>query len=326
LEGFDKTWVELGTRRFGRYTNLPGGDFTLRLRGTNNDGVWNEQGAVVKVVVVPPFWQTWVFRISAALFVGALVIAGYRLRINRVQAHNRELERLVSERTREIEQLFEKTKELAVVEERNRLARDLHDSAKQKAFAALAQLGASRGVMKKDPLTARGHLDEAENLVYEVIQELTFLIQEMYPLALKEKGLVTVLREYIYEWENRTDIQVGLKVAGERELPLQVEQALYRIVQESLANIARHSRAGRVEVNLNYLEADVELTIQDNGAGFDPAQKPTGEGLRSMHERAAMIQGHFQIDSHPGRGTLIQVRVPGELRPLGLCGYGSHVC
>src|SRR5690606_17875026 len=105
-------------------------------------------------------------------------------------------------------ELFEQTKDLAVMEERNRLARDLHDSAKQKAFAALAQLGTVNGMSRNLPQELSPHLSEAETLIYEVIQELSFLIQEIYPIALQEKGLQTTLREYVFEWEHRNDAVV----------------------------------------------------------------------------------------------------------------------
>ena len=140
-------------------------------------------------------------------------------------------------------ELFEQTKDLAVMEERNRLARDLHDSAKQKAFAALAQLGnGTRHFKWKWKFRLHCILSEAENLVSDVIQELTFLVQEIYPIALQEKGLATTLREYIFEWENRNDITVKLVIRNERRLPLEVEQAIYRVTQEALANVARHSQ------------------------------------------------------------------------------------
>jgi NarL family two-component system sensor histidine kinase LiaS len=136
------------------------------------------------------------------------------------------------------------------MEERNRLARDLHDSAKQKAFAALAQLGTVRGLLNGHGNSATVHLGEAENLVTDVIQELTFLVQEIYPIALQEKGLATALREYIFEWENRNDATVQLVTHNDRRLPIDVEQAIYRVSQESLANIARHSHARRVDISL----------------------------------------------------------------------------
>ncbi len=310
LENFDTGWSPIGTRRFGRYTNLPGGDYKLHIKGSNNDGIWNETGVSIAVLVIPPIWQNWWFQASLVLLVVSVAYSGYQLRMRSIRNHNRKLEHQVMERTREIERLFEQTKELAVIEERNRLARDLHDSAKQKAFAALAQLGTARGVIQRDAKNAQSHVDEAENLVYEVIQELTFLIQEMYPLALEEKGLVTVLREYLYEWENRTEIQVNLKVAGERRLSLQIEQALYRIAQEGLANIARHSQATQVNINLDYSNGTVHMSVSDNGRGFDLAHKPPGVGLRSMQERAKMIKGQMKIEANPGQGTHIQINVP----------------
>jgi len=310
LENFDNGWIENSSLHFGRYTNLPGGSYTLRIKGSNNDGVWNENGAVLEVRVVPPFWQTWWFVSGVLVLIGGVAFVSYRLRVRSIKNRNRELEELVDVRAHEIEALFEQTKELAIIEERNRLARDLHDSAKQKAFAALAQLGVVRRLIAEKPDTAKAHLEEVENLVYEVIQELSFLIQEMYPLALEEKGLVTVLREYIYEWENRNNIHVLLRVEHQRRLPLQVEQALYRIVQESLANIARHSHATEVQIMLNYNGQTVELAVDDNGIGFETEQKPAGVGLRSMQERAEMIGGQLEIDSTPGSGTHIQISTP----------------
>ncbi|MBN1304238.1 MAG: GAF domain-containing protein [Anaerolineales bacterium] len=206
--------------------------------------------------------------------------------------------------------LFEQTKELAILEERNRLARDLHDSAKQKAFAALAQLGTANGVLKTNSTNAQKHVSEAENLVYEVIQELTFLIQEMYPLALKEKGLATTLREYIFEWENRSDIDVKLVIERERRLQLQIEQAIYRTIQESLANVARHSKATKVNMKLIYNEENLIVRVIDNGRGFNIDQRPAGMGLRSMRERIESVNGSVRVESAPGEGTIITIQVP----------------
>jgi NarL family two-component system sensor histidine kinase LiaS len=262
------------------------------------------------VTVIPPIWETWWFLTLSGLVIISVVWAGYRLRVRSIEARRWELERQVAERTREIERLFEQMKELAIIEERNRLARELHDSAKQKAFAALAQIGAASGLLQRNTAAAQNHIKEAENLVHDVIQELTFLIQEMYPLALKEKGLPTSLREYLFEWESRTDIHVILRVEAERRLPLNVEQALYRIAQESLANIARHSRASQAEVSLDYGEQAIRLEISDNGRGFEANQKPNGIGLRSIRERAESIGGQVSIESTPGNGTHIRVTIP----------------
>ncbi len=310
LEPFDKDWIEMGNRRIGRYTNLPGGEYTLKIKGSNNDGVWNKQGLSISIKVIPPFWSNVWFQATAILIAAGSIFTGYRLRLRNIQSHNRELERQVQERTVEIERLFEKTKELAVIEERNRLARDLHDSVKQKAFAAMAQLATAQTFISKNPSTARSHLEEAETLVSEVIEELTFLIQEMYPLVLKEKGLVSVLHSYIYEWQERNSIQVNLEVFNERRIDIQIEQAIFRVIQEALSNVARHSNAAKVDLTLLYSKNRIEMTIKDNGRGFDKAACMNGVGLQSMQERAHMIYGHLTITSAPGQGTSVRLVVP----------------
>ena len=310
LENYDTSWHMIDSEHKGQYTNVPGGEYTLRLMGSNNDGLWNEVGRSIKVIIIPPFWETWLFRGAAIFGVLALVFTAYRMRVKSVETYNRQLERQVSDRTQEIEQLFEKTKELVVVKERNRLARELHDSAKQKAFAALAQLGTANGILPRDPRAARLHLTEAENLVYQVIEELTFLIQEMYPVGLKEKGLAASLREYVFEWESRTDIPAAVVIENERRLSLDVEQAIYRVIQESLSNVARHSQATHVQVTLIYRPALVESIILDNGCGFDPQTKAGGIGLRSIRERIESLGGAVEIESASHCGTRVTVHVP----------------
>jgi len=472
LENFDNNWNYIGSRREGRYTNLPGGTYNLRLKGTNNDGVWNENGQVIRITIIPPFWQTWPFRILVALAIIGFGIAVYTIRIRTFHASNLQLEHLIRERTsalrkqtEEMEalyaggekiiraltldqvfhaivdvavnmlhadrsvvftwdekqtrvvprvshgfaeetlkvlhyakgegavgnvlatgetivvdelqseelrpdiraaieaegilsfvhlpiivneeiigifnagftrpdaitentvrlftalvqraalsienmQLFEQTKELAVIEERNRVARDLHDSAKQKAFAALAQLGTVNGIIKRDPSNAKFHLNEAENLVYEVIQELTFLIQEMYPMALKEKGLATTLREYVFEWENRNGVTINLCIENQRRMKLETEQAIYRIIQETLANVARHSQSENVGVSLVFNGQIVKVTVSDDGVGFDVEHQANGMGLRTIKERAESIGGEVLIESAPGKGTDVIITVP----------------
>ena len=310
LEGVDTEWYYSADSRSGRYPNLPGGDYVLRLKASNSDGVWNEIGIAIPIHVIPPFWEMWVFRAGVGLLAVAVIASGYRYRVKRIEANTRKLERQVSERTREIAALFEQTKELAVIEERNRLARELHDSAKQKAFAALAQLATASGLIGRDIEATKFHLNESENLVYEVIQEMTFLIQEIHPVALKEKGLATMLREYAFEWENRNSVTIDLTITDEGPILLATEQTLYRVVQEGLANVARHSKASAVSIRLAYNQDTVDLEISDNGCGFDMQQRPNGMGLRSIRERVESVGGTFVLDSEPGQGTRLSIQVP----------------
>jgi signal transduction histidine kinase len=185
-------------------------------------------------------------------------------------------------------------------------------------------LGTASEILGLEAGTARGHLNEAENLVAEVIQELTFLIQEMYPQALKEKGLATTLREYVFEWENRNEMEASLVIEGEPRLPLQAEQAVYRIVQEALANVARHSRATRVEVSLSFDGETLRIEVKDDGRGFNPDGRPPGMGLRSIEERVESVGGSVEIVSAPGQGTLVRVKVPASVSRESTSGGGQH--
>jgi ligand-binding sensor domain-containing protein/signal transduction histidine kinase len=205
--------------------------------------------------------------------------------------------------------LFEKNKHLAVVDERNRLAQELHDSAKQKAFAALAQLGAAKKKVVNDHGNAGEHLVEAEKIVSEVIRDLTFLIQESYPRGLKERGLAASVRDYAFAWESRSSIRLNLSILEERRLPPQIEQALYRIIQEGLSNIARHSQATQANVRIAYQEREIQIQVGDNGRGFDLMGTSRGLGLQLIHERLESVGGHVDIQSRPG-GTWLNIRVP----------------
>jgi NarL family two-component system sensor histidine kinase LiaS len=122
--------------------------------------------------------------------------------------------------------------------------------------------------------------------------------------------LVTTLRDYIFEWENRNDAAVKFITHHERRLSLEVEQAIYRVSQEALANVARHSRARRVDMSLLYNGDSIQLSLSDDGCGFDLNSKSYGMGLRSIRERVSSIHGTVQIQSAPGHGTRILVQAP----------------
>lgn len=209
-----------------------------------------------------------------------------------------------------IQTLLTTRQELAVVEERNRLARELHDTVKQHVFANALLVRAARKQMDRDPETARRHLQEAEDLASETQAELITLIRALRPAALADKGLVSVLAEYSEEWSKRTGVIVDLRVQGERATPVDVEETLYRVVQEALANVARHSDAGQAEIQLVWEEDHLRVTVRDSGYGFNvPAAAGKGLGLASMRERVEALGGELQISSSPGN-TRVEADVP----------------
>ena len=163
-----------------------------------------------------------------------------------------QLSRELNNMAAELENLLQARGELATLEARNRFARDLHDSVKQQVFATSLQIAAARALIEKDTDSAESHLSQADELVRQAQKELNVLIQEMRPAALEGKGLATALREYVARWSEGAEIPADFRVQGEREVPLEVEQALFRVAQEALANVARHSGAGHAEVDLVY--------------------------------------------------------------------------
>jgi signal transduction histidine kinase len=200
--------------------------------------------------------------------------------------------------------------ELAAVDARNRLARDLHDSIKQNVFATALLVGAARTHLPPDVLPAQTYLAEAEALAEQTRQELTALIRELRPARLADKGLAVVLRDYAEDWSRRMGIAVAIQVQGERIIALDVEEALLRVAQEALANIAQHSGATHATVQLAWDDALVHLTIADDGAGFDVAHaNGRGVGLASMRERVAALNGSLHIASTAG-ATTVEATIP----------------
>jgi len=206
----------------------------------------------------------------------------------------------------QLQNLLEARQKLATLEERNRLARDLHDSVKQQIFAVSMQIGATKVLLKRDIDAAEGRLNEAEKLVHQAQQELTSLIRELRPVALEGKGLVAALRELATEWAQQTNIVANLRVEGTQTLPISVEEALFRVAQEALANVARHSKATLVQMILTTTDETVTLSITDNGQGFDTTRQGyLGVGLLSMQERMKALGGDVQVESTPGKGTRV---------------------
>src|SRR5438045_6779115 len=168
------------------------------------------------------------------------------------------------------------------------------------------QIGATKVLLKRDVDAAEGRLNDAEKLVRQTQQELTSLIRELRPVALEGKGLAAALRELATEWTQQSGIVANLRVEGSQTLPLSVEEALYRVAQEALANVARHSKATLVQMLLTTTGDAVTLSVIDNGQGFDTTrQGRLGVGLLSMQERMKALGGDVRVESTPGKGVRV---------------------
>ena len=201
--------------------------------------------------------------------------------------------------------LMEARRQLVLADERNRMARELHHTAKQQAFAAGAQIGAARTLVTHDPEAAAARIAEAERLTYELRQGLTSVIQELRPAALEDKGLVPAVREFASDWSRQNQIALDVDIDGERSMPHDIEQTVLRIVQEALANVSRHSDARNAGVELAFTPSQFRCVIFDDGRGFEPGQNRPGVGLRSMRERADAVGGELTVESSVDQGTMV---------------------
>jgi signal transduction histidine kinase len=241
---------------------------------------------------------------NAAVFVLTFVFANA---LRQAEIARQQNERLVAE----LQAAQRQIQDLAAAAERNRLARDLHDSVKQQVFATIMQLGAARVLLEREPHAAYAPVIEAEQLARQAGAELSLLIHELRPVSLDQRGLAETLRAYLNDWSRQSQIAIELRAGAGRPLAAAAEQALLRVVQEALANVARHSQATSVTVELSYNADAVALAIADNGRGFDTQTIQKGVGLASMRERLAELGGRLLIESRPGEGTRVTARCEG---------------
>jgi len=467
LEGFDEDWVIAGTRRYASYTNLRGGDYVFRVKGSNSDGVWNEDGIAIHITVTPPSWETWWFRGIILFVLLASVIGGYRLRIRSTEARRSELESLVKKRTHELEalyraeermhrhlhldqvlqtlvdvavdilradkssvlvwdeereklvmrvargfssealadlsfaqgegvvgyvassgepvfvedaltdpyregeraeilqasdsegirslmhlpikidsevfgifnvcftephafsnderrlflalaqraalaienaQLYERAQELAIVEERQRLARDLHDAVTQTLFSASLISEVLPRIWEKDPDYGQRRLETLRELTRGALAEMRTLLIELRPTAIAEADMVDLLRQLAESMTGRARVPVTVEVDGECILPSEVKVALYRITQEALNNVVKHAEASQATISLNCQAVGVEMIVSDDGRGFAiESVSPDHLGLGIMRERAEAVGAELQVESQVNHGTQVKV-------------------
>ncbi|WP_199550431.1 GAF domain-containing sensor histidine kinase [Streptomyces sp. N35] len=210
--------------------------------------------------------------------------------------------------------LYERSRELTIAEERTRLAHELHDAVSQKLFSLRLTAQAAAKLIDRDPVRAKGELQQVAALAAEAADELRAAVTELRPAALDEDGLVATLRTHIQVLDRAHAPQVTFRCEGVRALPASQEEALLRVAQEALHNALRHSGAARVDVVLEKRGQGAVLRITDDGQGFEPREtRRAGRhlGLVSMRDRASGVGGRLTVESAPGKGTTIEMEVPG---------------
>ncbi|MFF9122282.1 GAF domain-containing sensor histidine kinase [Streptomyces sp. NPDC014889] len=210
--------------------------------------------------------------------------------------------------------LYERSRELTIAEERSRLAHELHDAVSQKLFSLRLTAQAATALVDRDPARAKGELQQVAALAAEAVDELRAAVVELRPAALDEDGLVATLRTQIQVLDRAHSARVTFTTRGIRALPAAQEEAMLRVAQEALHNALRHARADHVDVALDRRGGGAVLRITDDGTGFDPkAVRRAGRhlGLVSMRDRASGVGGRLTVESAPGKGTAVEMEVPG---------------
>ena len=290
LDGFDKNWTDAGNRRSATYTNLTPGHYVFHVQARNKDGAWNDAGAELRFRIVPPIYRRWWFLLLSLLMIFALVAGMYLLRLRRLE--------------REFD---------AVLAERNRMAREIHDTLTQDFVGASLQLDLITQHLNRGKFElALEQVKRTRQLVTEGLEEARRSIWELR-VNNSQDSLPTRLGK-IVQRDTFSSIHTRLHVGGAyRVVDPKVEMELLRIAQEALSNVLHHARSAETSVELHYSSDMLMLTIEDKGVGFrvSEASGKTGHyGLLGMKERAATIDGTLEVTSEPGRGTKVTLRVP----------------
>jgi len=284
LEGLDPDWVQSDNKHEANYTHVPPGEYTFRVKGSNNDGVWNEEGASVKVIITPPFWQTWWFRL---LILGMIVAALEALHKYRV------------------------AKKLEIERTRLRIARDLHDD----VGSSLSSIALTAEMLQKESVTD-SLADRRLARVHETAQKLSRNLKEIVwaidPQRDKFDDLLLHMKEAAEELLGQKGIAYTLAVPQDelpQSLKMEFRRNLFLIYKEMLHNVVKHAEATKVEIVLTRMNGMLQLQVADNGRGFSEEKNGNGSGMKSMRARAGELNGRFEIESRPERGTRVTLVV-----------------
>jgi signal transduction histidine kinase len=292
LDGFDKDWVSSGSRRTAYYTNLPPGRYRFRLMAANNDGVWSDGALSLPLRLRPHFYQTWWFYALLLLPLALAVYAVDRIRVRQVEAQ------------------FQ-----AVLKERNRIAREIHDTLAQGFIAVSVQLEIVSRLLSAPGDAARTHLDQARSMVRDSVAEARRSIWNLRSQNAENNDLASRVSKLADQLTASSGVKVQFDVNGAyRPLDGRVEDELLKIEHEAIMNVVRHANATNIRVNLRFEPKKLQMIIEDDGCGFSAPADATGPnghfGLAGMKERAQHIRAALTVRSAPGAGTTVWVEAP----------------
>ena len=290
MDGSVSYWTDVQGRRELTFLDLAPGNYRFHLQACNLDDVCNEAGAVTSFVVMPFYYQTVWFKLLLSALVWSALWGGYKLRMRQVELRYR-----------------------LIAQDRARVTREIHDSLLQGFAGVVLQLDAAARLFHSNPSASKERLDRALDQADEALREARQMLLDLRLPILEGRSLSEALAEVGETTTRGTPIAFSLKIRGnERPLGYTSQVAVYLIGREAIRNAVNHARPGRITATLVYEDRDCCLRVQDDGKGFDletEGQKPGHLGVQGMRERAKEAGGRFRIETAPGAGTTVEVRV-----------------
>src|SRR2546422_685257 len=290
-EGLDEDGVLGGARRFVNYTKLDAGRYVFRVRASNNDGVWNEAGASILFIIHSPFWKTWWFIGLMVIAASPMIYGVYRYRI---------------------------TKLLEIERTRSAIATDLHDDIGTSLtnialFSDLAQRDIGIG-----PIEASQHLQKIALISRSLLDSMNDIVWSIKPANDALEQTILHMEDYAVEMLEENGIDLHVKIPDHLKtlkLPMTVRRNLFLIFKEAIGNVLKHAQATHVDVVIASTEAGkrirgLQVSIIDNGNGFDPSAHKSGNGLNNMRLRALDLNGSVTVVSDAKQGTRVDLLVP----------------
>ena len=293
LDGLDADWVESGSKRRAYYSSLPPGSYTFTVMASNPDGTWNGPTAQVHFSIRPPFTRTPTFYALAAAGLIAVGFAAYRVRVGQMRARFG-----------------------AIIGERTRIARELHDTLAQGLAAVAFQIETAVDSLEESTQTAREHMQMADAMVRSSLAEVRRSIWVLRAQTSRgTHGLGESLSTSLSQITAESDVESKIAVTGRpRPLSIDVERNLLRIAHEAITNAVRHAEAHSIAVDVSFGDEDVRLCVKDDGRGFDADERARRRGdhfgLLGIKERARALGGELQVTTAPGQGTEVTCRLP----------------
>lgn len=300
LEGLDPQWIDAGTRRTAYFSYVPHGHYRFQVIAANADGVWNEVGKSLTIVVLPPFYRTWWFAGLAALILAVTAYLLYRYQVTQ-NTRRHKLEMAFSRKLVDSQEL-----------ERKRFAAEMHDGLGQ-SFVIIKNRARLSQKQLGDEAVMMDHLEKISETASDALEETREIAFNLRPHLLDRLGLTKTVESMLDKVFGATPIELEKKIADiDGLLEKDSEILFYRIIQESVNNIVKHSQAKRASVRIKPYENRIVLTISDDGVGFRSEEQvlpKSGFGLVGISERARLLGGKMHLESSHGKGTTVTVEI-----------------